>query len=106
MATKYDGDKIELDLLPYDSLIEICRTLEFGAKKYGRGNYMKGLDIRRLINACLRHIMEFNSGADLDEESGNSHLSHAACNLIFAMWMMKNRPDMDNRWIKDYLKND
>jgi Domain of unknown function (DUF5664) len=103
MATKYDNQKVQLDLLPYDSLVEIARVLEFGATKYSAGNYMKGLDIRRLISACLRHIMQFNNGENIDMESGHTHLGHAACNLMFAIWMMKNKPEMDNRWIKEYL---
>lgn len=102
MATKHDSGKPQLDLLPLDSLEEITRVLEFGASKYGAGNYMKGLDMRRLISACMRHIMQFNNGEDIDEESGYSHLGHAACNLIMAIWMMHNKPEMDNRWIKQY----
>lgn len=102
---KHDSGKAPLDLLPYDSLEEIAKVLDFGAKKYTRGNWSNGIKESRLIAAALRHIHQYNSGMDLDEESGVSHAAHAACNLLFLLWMHKNRPDMDDRWVKE-IKND
>lgn len=105
-GTKFDGDKPRMDLLPYDALFEVAKVMTFGAKKYDAGNWAKGIEISRLIAAAQRHIGEFSEGRDTDPESGIGHLAHAACNLLFAIWMQKHRPELDNRWIKNVDKKD
>jgi hypothetical protein len=97
---KHDADKAPLDLMPYCALEEISKALGFGAKKYSRGNFAKGLEYSRLIAAALRHINQFNMGEDLDSESGLSHIAHAGCMVVFLLYMIKHRPDMDDRWVK------
>lgn len=101
---KFDAGKPAHDLLPFEALDEIAKVLSFGEKKYAAGNWANGIQIRRLLSAAYRHMGQFNSGEDVDPESGISHLAHAACNLLFAIWMVKHRPNMDNRWIKDVKK--
>lgn len=105
-GTKHDAEKIPLDLLPQDALDEIGRVLAFGEKKYATANWAKGIEMRRLIAAAMRHIGQFNNGEDIDKESNTSHLANAACNLMFAIWMYKNRPDLDNRWVKTLKKEE
>jgi hypothetical protein len=56
--------------------------------------------MRRLLSAAMRHIGQFNSGEDFDSETSTIHLANAAANLLFAIWMYKHRPDLDNRWAK------
>ena len=97
---KYDQEKPPMDLIPYESLEEIAKVLAAGEKKYGTANWANGLEMRRLLSAALRHIGQFNSGEDVDSETQTLHLANAATNLLFAIWMYKNRPDLDNRWIK------
>lgn len=97
---KYDQEKPPMDLIPYESLEEIAKVLAEGEKKYGTANWARGIEMRRLISAALRHIGQFNSGEDFDSETDTLHLANAATNLLFAIWMYKNRPDLDNRWIK------
>lgn len=97
---KYDEGKVGMDLVPYDAVVEVAKVLDFGAKKYAPGNWSKGIELSRLIAAAERHIGEFKEGRDLDAESNLSHLAHSACNLLFAIWMIKHKPEMDNRWIK------
>lgn len=102
-GVKFDAGKAPLDLLPYEALAEVARVLGFGEIKYGTGNWAQGVEQRRLISAALRHIGQFNSGEDFDPESGINHIAHATCNLLFSLWMYKNRPDLDNRWSKKVL---
>lgn len=99
-GTKYDDDKPRMDLVPYDAVVEIAKVLSFGAKKYGDGNWAKGLEISRLLGACERHLGEFKEGRDVDSETTLTHVAHAACNLLFILWTLKHRPELDNRWIK------
>ena len=101
---KYDSNKAPMDLIPYEALEEIAKVLAQGEKKYGTANWTAGIEMRRLLSAAMRHIGQFNSGEDLDEETETLHIANAATNLLFAIWMYKNRPDLDNRWAKNISK--
>jgi len=94
---KFDSEKPDLSLLPKEPLWEIATVLTKGAVKYGRYNWMEGIEISRLLAASMRHITQFNDGEDRDPELSTVHLANACCNLMFAMWMLQYRPDLDNR---------
>lgn len=95
---KFDGGKPRLDLLDGELINEIGRVLEFGARKYAEQNWRKGIRVSRLLGACLRHVFAFLGGEDNDPESGLSHLGHAGCCLMFTLWTVRRRPDLDDRW--------
>lgn len=95
---KYDAEKPRLDLLDREFIEGIGRVLTFGAKKYAAHNWRLGIEVSRLYAAALRHVFASNSGEDCDPESGLDHLYHAGCCLMFAAWMKKHRPLMDDRW--------
>ena len=103
---KYDSAKAPIDLIPYEAMEEIAMVLAAGEKKYGTANWAGGIEMRRLLSAAMRHIGQFNSGEDFDDETKTLHLANAACNLVFAIWMYKNRPDLDNRWAKKLKKEE
>lgn len=103
---KLDTGKAQHDLLPYEALDEIAKVLTFGCKKYSRSDWAKGLKISRFISATYRHLGQFNNGEDIDPESQTLHIANAATNLMMAIWMLKNRPDMDDRWIKSIKKQE
>ena len=96
-AQKHDGGKPRLDYLDPYALEEVAKVLTFGATKYGAQNWRKGIEIGRLMAACLRHIFAFMRGENNDPETGLSHLAHAVCCLMFALWMLEHRRDMDDR---------
>jgi hypothetical protein len=84
-APKFDSGKISLDLLPVRPMKDIAEVLTIGADKYGANSWREGEMIAwsRCYAAAQRHLMQFWSGEDLDQETGKSHLAHAACNLLF-----------------------
>lgn len=100
---KNDQGKPRLDLIPAEALNELGRVLGFGALKYSPGNWANGIHYSRLIAAALRHVSAFNSGENLDPESGLSHIGHALCCLSFLAWMRTHRPDLDDRWEKNVV---
>jgi len=100
---KHDAGKPPMALLDGYAIEELAKVLDHGAKKYGAHNWRDGIEISRLISAALRHIFRFMNGENTDEESGLSPLAHAMCELMFAIWMVKNRPEMDDRWKGDCL---
>jgi hypothetical protein len=63
----------------------MAEVLAFGAEKYGRDNWSKCKEDQLYLywDALYRHLEAFRSGIENDEETGLSHLSHAACNLMF-----------------------
>lgn len=104
-GTKNDSSYLEkppLDLLTLEFLNGTAQALGFGADKYGRHNFREGIDHCRLIAAALRHLNKYNAGIDNDEESGLSHLSHAAASLNMLMWMAEHRKDLDDRYKNEH----
>lgn len=85
---KDDCNKPRTDLLPASALLEVSRVLAFGAKKYGAWNWQSVPDGRhRYCAAALRHIFASMDGERMDNESGLPHLAHAACCLLFLLWI-------------------
>jgi hypothetical protein len=84
-AKKYDSEKARVDLLPTLALIETAKVLAFGAEKYGENNWRGGFKWSRLLGALLRHTFAFMRGEYIDEETGLSHMAHAACCVLFLL---------------------
>lgn len=80
---KHDAGKPRAELLPPRALLAVARVLSLGAAKYGADNWHKCRDPQRYVGAALRHVLAHMSGEKRDPESGESHLTHAACCLLF-----------------------
>lgn len=96
---KLDAGKLMLELIPPEFLNATARGLGYGAKKYAPGNWAtgKGFDHSRLYGALMRHLNAYWSGEDIDAESGNCHLDHAACMLAFLIAHRERRLGTDDR---------
>lgn len=101
-GVKYDSGKLRYSLLPWVAITAIVKVLEFGAtKKYKIDSWQDLADgERRYFDAAMRHLIAHRRGERLDSESGLSHLSHAACNLVFLIWLDE---DKDNGQSKSKL---
>ena len=83
---KNDQDKVRLDLVDPEFIEGVGEVLTFGAKKYEPNNWQKVEDAEnRYYAAALRHLMAWRKGETTDEESGLSHLKHAATNIMFLL---------------------
>ena len=80
---KYDGGKDPWHLAPWDAFKAVILVMAFGAAKYGERNWEHGMDWSRLYSAALRHITSWWAGEVADQETGYSHLWHAACCIMF-----------------------
>jgi hypothetical protein len=98
VGLKYDTEKVRVDLLDPEWLEQVGAVLTFGAKKYAAHNWRGGISYSRLLGACLRHVFAILRGENTDPESGLPHSAHASCCLMFLAFMMKYRPDLDDRW--------
>lgn len=90
-AKKYDSEKPAIDLVCADYILGTADVLTFGAKKYGKKNYLEGKGdpdyINRLYSAIQRHLLAFQKGELLDAESGKPHLFHASAGLAMLVDM-------------------
>lgn len=82
---KDNRGKAPIDLLPSKPLVAIAKILEFGARKYKPHNWRHGLPWADTYSSLQRHLLYWNDGEDLDPETGESHLAHAGCQLLFLL---------------------
>lgn len=86
-GVKYDASKPRWSLIPIGTMEEVVKVLEYGANKYSPDNWKKVPQMEiRYYDAAMRHIDAYWKGEYLDEESGQPHLAHAVCCLLFLMW--------------------
>lgn len=97
IGKKYDQEKADLTYLNPWAMAEISKAFEFGANKYGRYNYRKGMRWLRLSAAGLRHIYSWSWGEDKDPESGLSHLAHAGACIFMLLDYEFNKLGEDDR---------
>lgn len=90
--------KPKWSLVPQSALLPMVQVLEYGATKYAPNNWMKGLSVTEICESLKRHLDAFMEGEDNDPESTLSHIGHIQCNALFLSWMMKNKPELDDRY--------
>lgn len=87
---KLDAGKLEIDLVPTQIIRDVAEVRMYGNKKYGDPDNWKTVELRRYVNALLRHTLAFvDDYNSVDEESGIPHYKHMACNMAFICEMMK-----------------
>ena len=87
---KADAGKLELDLVPRQIIRDIAEIRMYGNRKYGDPDNWKTVELRRYINAMLRHTLAFLDDMNgVDTESGLAHYKHACCNWAFICEMME-----------------
>ena len=86
VGLKFDGGKTRWSLLPFDAIEEQAKVMGFGAEKYEANSWQTVPNgIERYTDAAFRHLVSYNQGDFIDEESGFSHLSHALCCISFVL---------------------
>ena len=94
-SVKADAGKLKVTLTPRQIIWDIAEVREYGNAKYpdgGPNNWMN-VEPQRYRDALLRHLLlYFDNPKSVDEESGITHLKHAACNIAF-LCEMENNPN-------------
>lgn len=100
LGVKFDSKKPKWSLLPFEALEEVVEVLTFGAQKYAPDNwkYVPDADAR-YMDAAFRHMAQYMQGEQYDTETGNNHLAHALCCLLFKLWF-------DRQQEAEELRND
>lgn len=101
-AKRADKGKLRYDLLPPKVIEDLVRVLTIGADKYGDSNWRQGggMAWTRCYASLMRHIQAWYQGEDTDPETGESHLSHALCNLVFLSEYSRTNQVKDDRPFK------
>lgn len=84
--------KLRWDLLPLQEIEDIVRVYTAGADKYG-DNTWQNLDngYQRYKAAMLRHLLEYEKGNEIDEETGCRHVAQVAWNAIAMLYYSKQK---------------
>lgn len=88
-TAKADAGKLQLSLVPTQIIKDVAEVRMYGNKKYGDSDNWRSVEVRRYIDALLRHTLEFVRDLNsVDAESGIAHYKHMACNMAFICEMM------------------
>lgn len=85
------------DLIPPEALAELARIYAMGSRKYKDHNYRLGYDWSKSYASLQRHANQWWSGEDTDEESGLSHIMHAAWHCFALYMFLLEHPEFDDR---------
>ena len=103
-ADRHNKGKRLISLVPTSLINSVADVMLFGAKKYDKNNWRKGLPFTSVYDSLQRHMLSWLDGEDLDKESGLPHLAHAACNIAFLLEYSLTKPELDDRF-KQEVKN-
>lgn len=81
---KHDKGKVRTGLMMEGfayALKEVAEVSTFGAEKYGENTWQE-VEIERYRDAFFRHLLDWMSGEEYDDESGLKSLAHAAWNIL------------------------
>ena len=88
-SAKADAGKLQLSLVPTQIIKDVAEVRMYGNRKYKDPDNWKSVEVRRYIDALLRHTLEFVRDLNsVDAESGIAHYKHMACNMAFICEMM------------------
>lgn len=84
-ALRYNKDKTQLSFVleAPNALKGTSDVLTFGAAKYARRDWKKGMPKEEVIDSLMRHLVKYMNGEFLDEESTLPHVSHILTNALF-----------------------
>ncbi len=90
--------KTPLQLIPPVFKAGVAWVLKHGNTKYGPWNWRKTkVECQTYVGAINRHLDAWQSGEDLDPESGQSHLAHVAASVAILMDAEEQGTLIDNR---------
>ncbi len=102
---KDDDGKLMYELLPPDAIRELVFVYTIGANRYGKDNYLKGMDWSRVMGALQRHYFAWAAGEQRDPKDRQMHLASVAwCALSLMVYEMRGIGDDDRQVIDQHQK--
>ncbi len=95
-----NAGKLRWRNFPLFLIEDLIAVASEGEKKYDTYNFLKGMYVNDCLDSLKRHLMKLESPyhPDNDEESGINHAFHIAWNALVIGFMLKTRPDLDDRY--------
>lgn len=90
-------NKISYADLPWKAIEAVAKVDRWGKRKYPRGNSKKEHSYTQLWDAAFRHLKTAILKEDLDSESEEEHLAHAAWNILTLLECKLNDKLIDDR---------
>lgn len=87
-----DAGKPKMSLIPHAELIRVLDRYRNGADRFGANNWQHGMPLAELYDSAQRHLMAW-----FMKDATEDHAAAAVWNILCAMWIEKNKPEMDNR---------
>lgn len=98
-ALHHDAGKSRFELICYESHVSEANGMEYGAIKYARDDWRLGMVASKLVGSIMRHITKYSDVETYDIESGLHHMDHLNADGGILAWLVKNRPDLDDRYV-------
>lgn len=83
MGNRFNQGKLQWHLVDFRALVPMVQVLMFGKNKYAEDQWKNGLSKKEILDSLHRHTFAMLSGELVDPESGELHIGHALCNLLF-----------------------
>lgn len=97
-GARKSGGKVKFSLIPLHLLAGVARVLMAGIVKYAHWNWAKGMDWDECFDCSQRHLFKWwYLREDCDFETGEHHLDHAICNLLFLRHYVMSYKEGDTR---------
>jgi hypothetical protein len=103
-SLRFNTGKTQTSEIDPSFIIGIGEVLTKSREKYPKANWMRGNDWSVPYESMMRHLMAFQSGEEIDKESGKAHLLHAATNIMFLYYYSQTFPEFDDRLFKKEKK--
>jgi len=87
-----DAGKNKMSLVPHKELMRVMKRYRDGADNFGANNWQNGMKLTELYDSAQRHLMAW-----FMKEGDEDHAAAAVWNILCAMWMEKNKQEMDDR---------
>ncbi len=100
VGTRFNVDKLRWRNFPLFLIRPIIKVGQYGEKKYGTYNFLKGLPLSDTLESLHRHLDQFMdpSQSDIDHETLQNHLAHISWNALVALYHLETRPELDDRF--------
>lgn len=82
-AERKNTGKPQMSYVDMHCLVPAAQVLEFGANKYARNNWKKGMPVTKILDSLMRHIGDLQDGKVLDDDSKLAIIGHIQCNAMF-----------------------
>ncbi len=99
-SLRYNTGKTQVREVDPSFILGIGEVLTKSREKYPEMNWALPTKFSTPYESCMRHLMKFWSGEDIDSESNKHHLLHVATNVMFLYYHAINNPESDDRGFK------